>query len=326
MQLLGIYGRKEYYLTEAKDEKLGYLPGKIIWRVPDIRESVRAPKGYKLFSADYSQIEVKIMAWLSGDPFLKAAINSGKDIHCYMVAEVFNLDYDLVNTARKDKKHPQHDEMSTLRSNIKTTTFGIPYGAGVGRVAMMTGMTEEAAEAFIKQYFKKASVLEQWLERIRKEAVSERSSRTAKGRVRWYDVPPRVDTNYKKIVSQIGRYAGNMPIQGGCADLLKEALVNFYLSVRDGSWTANPIWDARILLAVHDEIVAMAKEEFCGTSENPGPAPLMLLKAMEDSYNNMSTTVREYDALEEKWVSRPMFLNELKNKIDVVVGDFWSKE
>jgi len=108
---------KEYYLGE--DEQL-------LWRVPDIREAVRAPAGRKIFSADYAQIEIKLMAWLSQDPFLIQAIKAGGDFHSRTASEIYEIPYDEFLFAVKNKASPKHKEYSALRSGIKTTVFGIP--------------------------------------------------------------------------------------------------------------------------------------------------------------------------------------------------------
>jgi DNA polymerase family A len=113
---------KEWYYNSETDE--------IEWRVPDVREVIRAKPGYKILAADYSQIEVKIMAFLSQDPDLIAAVNSGKDIHSYIAADIFgakmDFDYDLMVIIIANKGHPRHKELSLLRSKTKTTTFGVP--------------------------------------------------------------------------------------------------------------------------------------------------------------------------------------------------------
>src|SRR5271165_1863109 len=114
MELIGAIGNKEYYVDQNHQggtqrvwtpEGWTTLPGKLLYRVPAIREAVRAQPGYKLLIADYSQIEVKLMAFLSQDPWLMAAINSGKDMHCYMGADCSSglYTYDLLFAAKTDK-------------------------------------------------------------------------------------------------------------------------------------------------------------------------------------------------------------------------------
>lgn len=108
---------KEYWLDEQ---------GRIVWRVPDIREAVRAPAGRKLAVADYSQIELRIMAWLSQDPFLLGAISSGKDVHSYMACDIFGYEYEEFVEAKENPEHPLHRKYKSIRSNVKTTVFGCP--------------------------------------------------------------------------------------------------------------------------------------------------------------------------------------------------------
>jgi len=335
-EFLGKVGFKEYYREPIQNKETGLWTWGVSWRVPDEREAVRAPKGYKIFGADFSQIEVKIMAWLSQDPFLIGAVNSGKDIHCYMACEVFGLDYDDFYAAYKNDGHDKHKEYSKIRSNIKTTTFGIPYGASALRISQMTGMSKDDSQAFIDQYFKKAWVLKAWLDRLRHEAVSDGLTRSALGRLRWYNIPKRGSENYKKIISQIERYAGNQPIQSTCADMLKLAEEQFYRCVRGcgdifqgvhGLGTVNGprILDARVLLAVHDELVGQCREEDAGTSKAPGVVPQLLVRSMEWAYDQTISTIKEWDALENGWVKKTIHLNDLRNKVDVTVADFWQK-
>lgn len=121
-QYVGTIEGKEYYWNSETAD--------LEWRVPDIREAIQAKPGYLICAADYSQVEVKIMGFLSGDPDLIAAINSGKDIHSYIAADIFgekfNFDYDLMTLAKEDKSYPRHKELSNIRSRTKTTTFGVP--------------------------------------------------------------------------------------------------------------------------------------------------------------------------------------------------------
>ena len=378
-EFLGVLDKKEYFSHICLPDELAELRKKdrhcrlcnedgdsvVVWRVPDPREAVRAPKGRKIFSADLSQIEVKIMTWLSQDPFLRAAINSGQDVHCYMTAEIFEIPYDTIWRAVKnictcvdlkikkdrpkrncqichggDFHHELHDDFVTMRSNVKTVTFGIPYGATAPKVAEMTGKTEEEAQELIDRYFVKAKVLKQWLDRVRRKAIEDKYSLSGRGRRRWYELPERSEIGYRRSIAQIERYAGNHPIQSTCSDLLKTAMALFYNSMRGCSeifeatdnathWRnqSSPlIYDGRTLLAVHDEIVGECAEELAGTSKRPGPVPLLLKSCMEYVYNQMSMDLREYDALEDKWVTRKSYLNELINKVDVVVGDYWAKE
>jgi hypothetical protein len=125
---------------QAKREYLGEVLGKhyywdfeancIVWSVPSPRSAVRAESGYVILSADYSQIEVKLMAFASGDPVLIAAINSGQDIHTFNAVSIFgqrfDFTYEEMEMARDDPSHLRHNELSLIRSRVKTVTFGLP--------------------------------------------------------------------------------------------------------------------------------------------------------------------------------------------------------
>ncbi|TSA39712.1 hypothetical protein D4R30_00700, partial [archaeon] len=157
---LGEYGDKSYFWNATADC--------LEWGVPSPRDAVRAPKGYRILAADYSQIEVKIMAYASGDPVLIEAINSGQDVHSFNATKVFGVryqfTYDEMETARNDTAHPRFNELSLIRSRIKTVTFGVPYGAGPTRVALMTGMSLEEAKELIVTFFGTFKVLKMWLD------------------------------------------------------------------------------------------------------------------------------------------------------------------
>jgi DNA polymerase-1 len=255
---LGVLDGKEYHLNVKE--------ASIDWRIPDIREMVRAEAGYKILCCDYSQIEVKLMAYLSGDPWLISAINSGKDIHCYMATEVFGqsmgFDYDVIKKAIKDEDHPRYDELKKLRSDIKTVTFGVPYGAGPPRVAAMTGKTVEEAQELIALYFEKAVVLKQWLEVQGRQAIINGYTTSPRGRKRFYLMPANDDPEKDQILGQIRRWAGNHPIQAGNVDMLKPSMKRIYDALGDRGMT----WEeARILFVVHDEIIMTAKDELTST-------------------------------------------------------------
>jgi DNA polymerase-1 len=289
---LGVLAGKEYWYNVKR--------GVFEWRVPDIRESVRAEAGYKILAADYSQIEVKIMAYLSGDPWLISAINSGKDIHCYMATEVFGdemgFTYEEMIEAINDVNHPRHHELKKLRSDIKTCTFGIPYGAGPPRVAMMTGKTIEGAEELMAKYFSKARVLKEWTEKQGRDAIRYGYTTSPRGRKRFYVMPAVDDPEREQILGQIRRWAGNHPIQAGNVDMLKPAMAMIYEAFRARGWT----WeDARILFVVHDEIVVTCRTEL----------------AEEAAEIMRDCMTKSYEAL----------ITSIKNEVKVLIGDEWLK-
>jgi DNA polymerase-1 len=316
LESLGTIDGKEYYYDlrpTAEDEKGNEIPNpdykQVVWRVPDIREAVVAEPGYLILSADYAQIEVKLMAHLSCDPVLIAAINSGKDIHSFNATEVFgdkkHFDYDTLQAAKKDKSHPRYAELVKLRNDIKTVTFGVPYGAGANKVALMTGMTTEAAQEFIDAFFAKFSVLGQWLKKSGDYAIKYGFSLSPRGRRRFYDLPS-ADAKEKekdKVHSQVRRYAGNHPIQAGNVDMLKPAMYQIYNDIREQGYDKR---GARILFCVHDEIVATAREEDAvRVDSKPGPIEQIMMTRMQESYD--------------------FIITDIINKIDVAIGPIWEK-
>ena len=313
---------------------------KVVWRIPDIREAIIAEPGYLILSADYSQIEVKLMAHLSRDPVLIAAINSGKDIHSFNATEVFgarlHFDYDTMAAAKKDKGHPRHAELVGLRNNIKTVTFGVPYGAGAKRVAAMTGMTEDKAQEFIDEFFDKFKQLKIWLTNTGDFACKYGYSLSPRGRRRFYDLPSQAakEKERDKTFSQIRRYAGNHPIQSGNVDMLKPAMYQIYNDIRTlGEPATYAALGARILFCVHDEIVMTApyqlgvRRDEAGNAVDPelynqykndgikliaGPIEEIMMKRMQQSYD-------------EIWTLKGT-VPDIVNRIDVGIGHAWEKD
>src|SRR5208282_2531313 len=273
--LIGINHDKEYYLCPAdKKHPIPY----VAWFVPDVRDAIRARPGWKILGADYSQIEVRIMAWESQDEWLIKALNSGKDIHCYMAADVHGINYDDFYYAYKHEDHPLYHQYYAWRSEIKTTTFGVPYGAGPGQVALQINSTrkpgdtsplytKENAEDLIENYFSKAKGLKKWLENQGHHAIKYGESHSLGGHYRFYQLPHATDKALSGRLSQIKRWAGNHPIQAACADALKMAVGKIYLDLRAGESAGPLLYDAHFLLFVHDELVLTARDEHVSAVE-----------------------------------------------------------
>ena len=305
--LLGIQHGKEYYLCPAdKNNPEPYL----VWRVPDIREGIRARPGWKILGADYSQIEVRIMAWESKDEWLMTALNSGKDIHCYMAADVHKIPYDDFYYAYKHEDHPLHNKYYGWRSEIKTTTFGVPYGAGAAQVARQINMgrkpgdpefSEDDAEKLIEDYFSKAVGLKRWLDKKAHHAIEHGESISLGGHYRFYQLPKEGNDDYKERMSQIKRWSGNHPIQAACADTLKMAVGKIYLDIRGGISSGAPLYRAHFILFVHDELVLTAKDEDVQAVEK------IMIKNMQWAYDKM------------------IGLKNIIHETDVVIADYWKK-
>ncbi|HYN23553.1 MAG TPA: DNA polymerase [Pyrinomonadaceae bacterium] len=207
-----------------------------IQQVPHATEYRRCfsgyPTGRKLIIADYSQIELRILAEFSGDRGFIEAFNSGADLHRVTAAQVFNVPLDQVSRDQRDF--------------AKRLNFGVVYGIGAQRFSIMTGLSVPEAENVLRKYFATYRGLDTYLREAANRAVNERQARTASGRL----VRFRYDENDRQQISMTQRNGKNTPIQGTSADILKRALRLLKDELRDTS--------ARIVNIIHDEIVVEA--------------------------------------------------------------------
>jgi len=190
------------------------------------------PEGRKLIIADYSQIELRILAEFSGDRGFIDAFNSGADLHRVTASQVFNASLDQVTKEQRDF--------------AKRLNFGVVYGIGAQRFALMTGMSVSDAENILRRYFGTYRQLDTYLREAANRAVSDRQARTASGRL----VRFRYDENDRQQISMTQRNGKNTPIQGTSADILKRALK----LLKDELSETN----AKIVNIIHDEIVVEA--------------------------------------------------------------------
>jgi DNA polymerase I-like protein with 3'-5' exonuclease and polymerase domains len=190
------------------------------------------PVGRKLIIADYSQIELRILAEFSGDQGFIGAFNSGADLHRVTAAQVFNVAVDQVSKEQRDF--------------AKRLNFGVVYGIGAQRFSLMTGSTVGEAENVLRKYFGTYRQLDAYLNEAANRAVRERQARTASGRL----VRFRYDEQDRQQISMTKRNGKNTPIQGTSADILKRALRLLKDELRDTN--------AQIVNIIHDEIVVEA--------------------------------------------------------------------
>ncbi len=204
-----------------------------IQQVPHAVEYRRCFSGYpasrKLVIADYSQIELRILAEFSGDQGFTDAFNSGSDLHRVTAAQVFNATLDQVTKEQRDF--------------AKRLNFGVVYGIGAQRFSMLTGLTVPEAENVLRKYFATYRQLDNYLRDAANRAVRERQARTASGRL----VRFRFDEQDRQQISMTQRNGKNTPIQGTSADILKRALRLLEDDLRNTS--------AKIVNIIHDEIV-----------------------------------------------------------------------
>jgi DNA polymerase-1 len=193
------------------------------------RRCFRAPEGRRLVIADYSQIELRILADFSGDENFIGAFESGQDFHSATAAQVFGI-------AATDVTPDQ-------RSFAKRLNFGVVYGIGASRFALMTGLTQTDAENTLRKYFATYPRMDEWLRTQARNVLTERQTRTASGRLAKF----RFEATDRASVGAAQRYAKNMPIQGTSADILKRALRLLHDDIAGTS--------AKLVNIVHDEIV-----------------------------------------------------------------------
>ena len=207
-----------------------------IQQVPHAVEYRRCFSGYpeskKLVIADYSQIELRILAEFSGDQGFIDAFNSGADLHRVTASQVFNASIDQVTKEQRDF--------------AKRLNFGVVYGIGAQRFALMTGLSQSDAENVLRRYFGTYRQLDNYLRDAANRAVNDRQARTASGRL----VRFRYDENDRQQISMTQRNGKNTPIQGTSADILKRALKLLKDELRGSS--------AQIVNIVHDEVVVEA--------------------------------------------------------------------
>ncbi|MDR2160939.1 MAG: DNA polymerase I [Desulfovibrio sp.] len=228
-----------------------------------MRSCFIAAPGRLLICADYSQIELRILAHLSGDPTLLEAFRGNEDIHARTAGLLFDREPAAVSAEQ--------------RRNAKTINFGIIYGMGAKRLARELGITPAEGQAFIDRYFQRFSSLRSFYEAVEEEAGSRGFVSTMTGRRRFI---PEIASRNNQLRTQARRQAINTRIQGSAADIIKLAM----LAVdRD---TRLQDLDARLLLQIHDELVlespaANAEEAVSRLADlmgnvRPGGSPLLV--------------------------------------------------
>ena len=191
-----------------------------------------------LLSADYSQVELRVLAHISEDEGLQKAFREGRDIHTETAAEVFEVDVHRVD--------------SGMRRKAKVINFGIAYGMSPYGLADDLDISNQEAEKYIERYFQKFTGVKEYMDSIKKEAAEKGYVTTIFDRRRY--IPEIKSTNYHRR-SFAERTAINTPIQGSAADIMKIAMIDVFQAMQSSST------DAKILLQVHDELVLEVPRE-----------------------------------------------------------------
>lgn len=205
-----------------------------------IRKAFIAERGYKLVTFDYSQIELRIAAFLSGDAKLITIFTDGKDVHASVAAEVFRVPVEKVDYE--------------MRRRAKVINFGIIYGMGVTALQKQLGTDRKEAQQFYNDYFARFSVLAQYLEETKQGAARIGYTKTLFGRRRYFE---GFKSKLPYVRASAERQASNAPIQGTEADIIKLAMVRIQKHLEN----ENAGDDIRMLLQVHDELVFEMKEK-----------------------------------------------------------------
>lgn len=206
-----------------------------------IRKAFVAAPGCVLLSADYSQIELRVLAHLSGDEKLVAAFERGEDIHRATAATIIGV--------------APEDVTPEMRTIAKRINFGLLYGMSAWRLARDTGLSREEAEIFLERYFANYPSVRGFLDRIVEEARERGYTETILGRRRYFPELLAGDRTHTRVRRAAERAAKNHPIQGSAADIIKVAMINLHDRMsREGLQT-------RMTLQVHDELLFEVPED-----------------------------------------------------------------
>ena len=199
-----------------------------------IRKAFLAPKHYKLVAFDYSQIELRIAAFLSGDEKLIQIFKSGEDVHTSVAAAVFGV--------------PKEQVDREMRRKAKVINFGILYGMGVNALTQNLGSDRKTAQAFYNTYFEKFSGLATYLDKTREEAEKSGFTKTFFGRRRYFE---GLKSKIPYIKASAERMAINAPIQGTSADIIKIAMKRIDDFIAENNLTEK----VYLILQIHDELI-----------------------------------------------------------------------
>lgn len=240
------------YSVPFSEEEKCPLCGGTLETIIDFREVFIPEKGKKLVMADYSQIEMVVLAELSKDEELLSVINNGFDMHSYNAGKIYNIPYEEVV-----KQKDTNPEIARLRQNAKRVTFGVIYGASEEGLALRSGISKEEAEKIVSTFFKTYPRTQVWIKNRHEEVIKEGVVLVPTGRPRWFPKKSTLNANASNIDDLIAnfqdkvllRQAQNTPIQGFASDL---NLVTCEVLRR--------IFNIKVLGAIHDSIICEIEE------------------------------------------------------------------
>jgi len=203
-----------------------------------IRKAIIAPPGAYLLSADYSQIDLRVLAHLSGDTGLIAAFAQDEDIHATTASKIFGI--------------PVGEVTREMRRNAKTVNFGVVYGMSDYGLERATNLNREEASQFIALYFEKYPGVKEYLEATKEQARKLGYVQTMLGRRRFL---PEINSSNRMVREAAERMAINAPVQGSSADIIKVAMINLHREMGKRNLKS------KMLLQIHDELLFEVPEE-----------------------------------------------------------------
>jgi len=259
----------------------------------EVRRAFVADKGFELVAFDYSQIDLRSAAILSGDKNLAEIFQKGDDAHALAAAKVFGVKPEEVT--------------AEMRRKIKVINFGVLYGMGINALRQNLGGTREEAQKFYDEYFKNFSGLKDYIEKTKKFARENGWTETLFGRRRYF---PEISSRLEYLQKEAERMAVNMPIQGTSADFIKLAMVRVDKALEEKGLKDKVF----MLLQIHDELLFEIKKDAAVKA-----APV-IKKAMESVYplkkEDESLVAEQY---------RNLKLPDIPIEVNVETGDNWEE-
>lgn len=244
----------------CQNPNLQNIPAESEW-APRIRNIFISPKNHTLVSFDYSQIELRVLASLTGDKNMMEAFRRGEDIHAATAEKIFKVS--------KEKVTPQ------MRRLAKTLNFGIMYGMGFRAFSQNAGIPPDQAKEFIKRYFEEFSAVKEWEKKVLDQARKDGIAKNINGRFR--DVH-QINSTDQRFSSEAERAAKNMPSQSLAADILKLAMIKTEDYIRK-----NFSSEIKMILSIHDELIFEIDDSLL-EKEKDGPVVREIKKIMDSAF------------------------------------------
>ncbi|TYP95048.1 DNA polymerase I [Fodinibius salinus] len=239
----------------------------------EIRKAFVAPEGMQLLSADYSQVELRVIASMSGDENMIEAFKNDEDIHSRTAKEIFDLE--SIDNVTSDH-----------RRKAKEVNFGIPYGVSAYGLANRLGISNDEGKKMIDQYFERFPGILEYINETKEFAKEHGYVKTLMGRRRYI---PQINAGNWNVRSYAERTAINMPIQGTAADIIKQAMIDIQRYLEEHQLETN------MLLQVHDELIFEVPDQECDTT------PAKLKELMEAAYE-LSCPLKVDMGLADDWL------------------------